>query len=414
MVPWSQNVSSGLEEVIVGEGRGATRPSPSAEAAGRRASPGPTTSATPSGEAGRTGTARRPLLAALVAALVLLAAVLAHRPLAAPTFTLVSLTTEVSHQQLRAYAIVRASPAAEVGAFGVCVQDAAGREIPTTRLSASIRPGGTASTPATTTLAAGSYVAYACLTHRGRPVVVGERRPLVVQSTTDASEASDPRGVPGDWRLTMADDFDGSALEPDWWSTGWFGSGITAPIHPHEPLCYDPAQVQLRGDGFLTLSLVARSRSCGGRPRPYVSGLVSSNGRYAYRYGVAEARIRLPADSTGRLLNWPAFWTNGQRWPEDGENDITEVLNGQIGSYFHSRDGVEGFEVPGSWAGWHTYGADWQPGKVSYYYDGNIVGSVDRGVTDSKMYLVLNHAGAWRGPTVPADMQVDYVRVWQR
>ena len=44
------------------------------------------------------------------------------------------------------------------------------------------------------------------------------------------------------------------------------------------------------------------------------------------------------------------------------------------------------------------------------------VGQVTTGITGAPMYLVLNNSidPTWGGPTlVPADLQVDYVRVWQ-
>ncbi|MCU1490376.1 MAG: hypothetical protein JWM85_1781, partial [Acidimicrobiaceae bacterium] len=65
---------------------------------------------------------------------------------------------------------------------------------------------------------------------------------------------------------------------------------------------------------------------------------------------------------------------------------------------------------------WHTYGADWEPGSVTYYYDGAPVGRVTSGITSSPMYLILNLAidNQFGGRKLaPADMLVDYVRVWQ-
>jgi beta-glucanase (GH16 family) len=71
--------------------------------------------------------------------------------------------------------------------------------------------------------------------------------------------------------------------------------------------------------------------------------------------------------------------------------------------------------VKGAYTGWHTYGADWEPGVVNYYYDGVLVGSTKSGVTSSPMYLILDYAvGRWGGPVkAPATMKVDYVRVWR-
>jgi beta-glucanase (GH16 family) len=69
--------------------------------------------------------------------------------------------------------------------------------------------------------------------------------------------------------------------------------------------------------------------------------------------------------------------------------------------------------------GWHTYAANWEPGSITYYYDGVEVGRVTAGVTNAPMYLVLNlsvsNPAETAGPTLaPASMKVDYVRVWRR
>jgi beta-glucanase (GH16 family) len=62
--------------------------------------------------------------------------------------------------------------------------------------------------------------------------------------------------------------------------------------------------------------------------------------------------------------------------------------------------------------GWHTFGADWQPGSVTYYYDGQAVGTISTGITSAPMYLILTNTVA-SGQTATTDnMQVHYVRVW--
>jgi beta-glucanase (GH16 family) len=66
--------------------------------------------------------------------------------------------------------------------------------------------------------------------------------------------------------------------------------------------------------------------------------------------------------------------------------------------------------------GWHTFGADWKPKSVTYYYDGRVVGKVESSITSAPMYLIINYAiaNAIGSPTqVPAAMRIDYVQVWQ-
>jgi len=230
------------------------------------------------------------------------------------------------------------------------------------------------------------------------------------------SGASGPPGDPSSWQMIFDDEFNGSSLDTSNWSTGWFGSGITAPVNSEELECYDPAQV-VEGAGELDLNLIAQSETCGGQTRPYASGLVSTAGKFTFTYGYVEVRAWLPGGST--ISDWPGIWTDGQSWPTDGELDLVEGLGGQACWHFHDPQGAPGGCEPGSsyTGGWHTYGADWEPGSVTYYYDGTVVGTITTGITSAPMYLVLDLAAdnEYGGPVAaPATLRIDYVRVWQQ
>jgi beta-glucanase (GH16 family) len=62
--------------------------------------------------------------------------------------------------------------------------------------------------------------------------------------------------------------------------------------------------------------------------------------------------------------------------------------------------------------GWHTFGADWQPGSVRFYDDGVQVDHITTGITSAPMYLILDNTVAGTGTA--ATLKVDYVRVWTR
>ena len=189
---------------------------------------------------------------------------------------------------------------------------------------------------------------------------------------------------------------------------------MTPPINSQEQDCYDPAQVTI-GGGNLNLTATARAQTVNGRSYPYTSGIVTTMGKFTFTYGAVEARINL-SGTNGKIDNWPAFWADGTgTWPMTGELDVMEGLGGYAAYHFHSPSGGPGADVSGNYTGWHTYAADWQPGMVTYYYDGHEVGQITTGITSSPMFLILNDAVGGQGGqvTTPSTMQVDYVRVWQ-
>jgi beta-glucanase (GH16 family) len=226
-----------------------------------------------------------------------------------------------------------------------------------------------------------------------------------------------PTGVRGDWKLTFDDEFSGTSLDTAKWSTGWYGSGITPPVNSEEKECYDPAQVS-EGGGTLGLTLIRKSEECGISDPVYATGLVSTRGKFSFTYGFIEARVWLPAmtGDPGEVANWPAVWADGQNWPEDGEIDVVEGLGGDVCAHFHGPADPSGVRVgcpSGTYAGgWHTFAADWEPGNVTYYYDGADIGSVTSGITSAPMFLVLSY-GTEKLVQAPLTMRVDYMRVWQ-
>jgi len=230
-----------------------------------------------------------------------------------------------------------------------------------------------------------------------------------------------PTGVPGDWTLKFDDEFNGTGLDTANWSTGWFGSGITPPVNSQEEDCYDPAQVA-ESDGVLDLTLIQKSEDCGISDPQYTTGLVSTKGKFSFTYGFIEARVRLPSvpGNPGEAADWPGVWLDGQNWPEDGEIDIAEGLNGRVCAHFHGAANPQGIGAgngtgcPGGTYtdGWHTFAANWEPGIITYYYDGIDIGSVTSEVTSAPMFVVLDYA-AGHPFQAPVTMKIDYVRVWQ-
>lgn len=234
-----------------------------------------------------------------------------------------------------------------------------------------------------------------------------------------------PLGVPGNWKYKFGDEFEGTSLDLNKWQPNWLGpsnTAITKPVNDTEMSCYDPRQVSV-GSGVLSLDLAQKSCTANNDiTYGYSSGLINSYSHYQFTYGYIEARMWL--DGTGGApTNWPAFWANGTgNWPVTGEIDVMEGLGSgakPICWHFHYSGGAPGGCVdlqPGN-TGWHVFGADWQPGSITFYYDGVEVGKTTMGVTSSPMYLIANHgiSSQYGGPAkAPSKIQVDYIRAWQR
>ena len=255
---------------------------------------------------------------------------------------------------------------------------------------------------------------------RWKPTPTHMRHPRAVATRHPRAVTPMPADVPGDWALKFDGEFNGTSLDTTKWSTGWYGSGVTAPVNSQEDNCYDPAQVT-EGGGVLSLSLVQESENCG-QDEPYAAGMVSTMGKFSFTYGLVEARVWLPGvpGSPGEVANWPGVWADGQNWPEDGEIDIAEGVGGQVCGHLHNAPDPEGIGAGGGTGcasgtytdGWHTFAADWEPGSITYYYDGVDIGSVTSGVTSAPMFLVLDYASQGNADAL-ATMKVEYMRVWQ-
>ncbi len=186
-----------------------------------------------------------------------------------------------------------------------------------------------------------------------------------------------PLGDPGSWRLVFDDGFQGSALNTSSWSPGWFGSGITGPLTPTSLECFDPAPGQaahrparprlpLEAGGLrrVTATLHRGDRHDATASSPLPMG--SSRCARVYRGRTASSTtgpISGPMGGTGRQT---ARWTSSRAWA---------AVHASISTRSRGRRALR-LRAPPS--GWHTFGADWEPGRVTYYYDGRAVGTSRR------------------------------------
>lgn len=165
----------------------------------------------------------------------------------------------------------------------------------------------------------------------------------------------------------------------------------------------------------------------------------------SFLYGYFEVRAKVP---TGRGT-WPAIWFLGQSlrekgsasrgWPLCGEIDLMENVGydpDQIHFSIHTKkyNHIQGTQkthtitVPKASEGFHTYGLDWKPNVIDFYFDGKKVYTYANDHTgeeawpfDKPIYMILNMAigGFWGGAKgiddsiFPCQFLVDYVRVYR-
>lgn len=188
-------------------------------------------------------------------------------------------------------------------------------------------------------------------------------------------------------------------------------------------------------DGLL--HIVAQKTAAGA----YTSARLKTQGLFSFQYGRIEARLKLPE---GQGM-WPAFWLLGNNiatvdWPACGELDVMEHIDGKnpknegfdwVQGSVHGTGldgGIQYHPAGFSATGWHTYGMIWTRGEIQYYVDdptnvyatfiaGKMAGTWPFDAGPQFVLLNLAVGGNWPGSpdattVFPAEMQVDYVRVY--
>jgi len=263
---------------------------------------------------------------------------------------------------------------------------------------------------------------------------------------------------PGDWKLTLDENFDGDRLDPKRWTTGY-----TFPdVINNELQGYVPENV-IVANGICTIKV--EQRDCvntdrtgrKGGAQKFASGAFTSYDKFTQTYGYFEARIKMPKARGAGI--WPAFWSlpdRGRDYPQKIRSTYRTKAHGQ---------GIEIdiFEFMGHWKTkfsgnvlapkgeknpwrlrfkevgkditkeFHTWAVEWNAEEVILTFDGEIW-TRDKTPESLRrpMYLLVNLAvgGKWfssemtnaKTPaqawevddaTMPWKMECDYVRVYQ-
>lgn len=242
----------------------------------------------------------------------------------------------------------------------------------------------------------------------------------------------------GAWELVFFDDFNGTALDESKWTRcyWWDWEGCTNEGN-NNLNWYQPDDVYV-SDGTVKLrAQIRKAEGTNGRSYDYTSGMIttgrgssdlSETPRFAFQYGYAEMRAKVPA---GKGL-WPAFWLLPITHESRPEIDVMEILGDSphvTRMHYHYLDeSGQRQDLGHNWLGpnfadsWHTFAVSWQPDAIIWYVD-----DIERWrYTDEKhissepMYLLINLAvgGNWPGApnsdtSFPSMYEIDYVRVWR-
>jgi beta-glucanase (GH16 family) len=235
--------------------------------------------------------------------------------------------------------------------------------------------------------------------------------------------------------LVWHDEFDGpagSAPNPAMWAydvggNGW-GNG--------ELQFYTAREQNAFLDGAGTLFIHAAAESYMGLA--YTSARLKTQGLFEQAYGRFEVRARVPA---GQGL-WSSFWMLGNDrdvigWPQSGDINVMSVLGSDPTI---NRGGAHGpgygedvrplASLPGSASlsdDFHLYAVEWETEELRYYLDDVLYATKGPADLPSGASWVQNHpfflvlsvavggrAGVPSASAFPADLQVQFVRVYAR
>lgn len=220
-----------------------------------------------------------------------------------------------------------------------------------------------------------------------------------------------PTGVVPSWNPNgvyaapvFSDDFEGSSLNSRYWSTSWFNGSVMNNVST------SAANVSVANS---QVALTLASSSVGALIDTDPSQVPSGGFQFGAGYCV-EARVFFPGSGT-TIYNWPAFWTDGQHWPTNGENDIAEGLGTMTSNYQYPGGPNNSGTIPGNWGGsWHNYGLERLSGKNNIYYDGKLVRTYSTVDGGSPHYLIFNVGRGNQGVYgANSKLLVDWVRVWK-
>ncbi len=246
-------------------------------------------------------------------------------------------------------------------------------------------------------------------------------------------------GTPAGYTLVWSDEFNsGAAPDPAKWSYDTEANKLRWWHDEAQYYSADRPENARIENGHLVIEVrkedLSQMPDYGGQH--YTSARLMTKGKAEWTYGYYEIRARLPCNRGG----WPAIWLVGPSWPKGGEIDIMEQLSFDPSTIYgtlhspHSEDDKlhtgDKTTVPDACTAFHNYQAEWTPSAITLMVDGTPYYHLDKAADATPAswpfatpeFLILNVAmgGGWAGQkgiddtALPARMEVDYVRVYQK
>ena len=236
--------------------------------------------------------------------------------------------------------------------------------------------------------------------------------------------------------ITFSDEFENRSISQTGLTTTWadirkewrfdvnsdIGFGKSSFVDPASG--FDPFEVK---DGILTITAVP-DKTPSGYPGSWESGLITTQGGFAQKYGYFEMR----ADLSGTKGAWDAFWLmptvqtknplNPHLWQEVDVVEHYGSWDRGVYSAIHTTDtdkqdysSTQSYAETPTTEGFHTYGLMWSEKTLSFYLDGQLTATkVTPSDMHTPMYMIANLAieeGAdVNGPAM--NMKIDYIRAY--
>ena len=234
----------------------------------------------------------------------------------------------------------------------------------------------------------------------------------------------------GEWQLVWEENFNQDSFDPNVWSKIPRGKADWNRHMSDYDSCY------AMRDGYLVLKglnncYLSQDTS------PVLTGGLSTKGKIQFENGRLEIRARLH----GAKGAWPAFWLlpEDAPWPDGGEIDIMERLNNDsiayqtVHSHYTHVLGIKDNPKHGDIGkinrnDFNTYAVELRADSLSFYINDVHTFTYPRIKTDKEgqfpfnrpYYLLLdmqlggNWVGAIHPEELPVEMEIDWVRFYQK